>query len=312
MPEQPGSAEAVVPLVGPDAIRHAGAARAQVRATTPRTTAIGWVFDGSGWPWLAGAVDLACIGLGAAIATRLTVDGPDAGATVAGAAAAVLALALARTRARQLDAGLLDDVRPLLTALAVAELFTVAAAGLFGDDSVGTVAVVVAWLCTGALVIAGHGTLKHVRRYARRRGLSGRRTVIVGAGVVGRRLARRLEAHPEYGLWPAGFVDWQGADEPLLGTPEEVAAVLERTGARQVALAFTRRPDAELLPLMRVCSDRRVGVVAVPRLFDGGDGRAPRRSGGCHWSGCSHLRLRAGCGSRTPVIASSRCSRCSP
>ena len=137
-----------------------------------------------------------------------------------------------------------------------------------------------AWLATAAFVVAGQGTLKHARRFARRRGFAGRRTVIVGAGVVGRRLAQRLEAHPEYGLRPAGFVDWHGADGPLLGTPEEVADVLDRTGARQVVLAFARRPDADLLPLLSACAERDVEVVAVPRLFDGGGGRAPEAVGG--------------------------------
>ena len=279
MPEQPGSAEAVVPLAGADAIRHAAAMRAKAGSRS-RAAAIGWLLDGPGWPWLAGAVDVAGVGLGAGVAARMTDEGPDARAVLVGAAAAVLALALARTRARQLDAGLLDDVRPLLTALAVAQLVTVAAAGVLGDGSIGTGAVAVAWLATTALVVAGLGVLKHVRRFARRHGLAGQRTVIVGAGVVGRRLARRLEAHPEYGLRPVGFVDWKGANGPLLGAPDEVAAVLDRTGARHLALAFARRPDADLLPLIRVCAERGVDVVAVPRLFDGGDRRAPEAVGG--------------------------------
>ena len=136
MPEQPGSAEAVVPLAGADALRHSAAKRTATAARN-RALAVGWLLDGPGWPLLAGAVDIACVGLGTAVAARLTDAGPDPRAALAGAAAAVLLLMLARTRARQLDAGVLDDVRPLLTALAVAQLVAVAAAGMLGDGNSG-------------------------------------------------------------------------------------------------------------------------------------------------------------------------------
>ena len=67
---------------------------------------------------------------------------------------------------------------------------------------------------------------RFAQRWARARRLVGKPVLIMGAGVVGAQVARRLESHPEYGLAPVGFLDEDprsvaevgGRDVPVLGT----------------------------------------------------------------------------------------------
>src|SRR5438876_839021 len=78
--------------------------------------------------------------------------------------------------------------------------------------------------------------------WARARRLVGKPVLIVGAGVVGAQVARRLESHPEYGLTPVGFLDEDprsvaevgGRDVPVLGTPEDVDETIARTGVENL------------------------------------------------------------------------------
>jgi exopolysaccharide biosynthesis polyprenyl glycosylphosphotransferase len=55
---------------------------------------------------------------------------------------------------------------------------------------------------------------------------------------------------------------------PVLGAPDEFAAIAEKTGAAHVILTFTSSPDHVLMPLIRACEDRGLHVWLVPRMFE--------------------------------------------
>ncbi|HEX8075002.1 MAG TPA: sugar transferase [Thermoleophilaceae bacterium] len=103
-------------------------------------------------------------------------------------------------------------------------------------------------------------------------------TLIVGAGRIGAQVERRLDEHPELGLQPIGYVDACPPDEsqvpgrhaPLLGGPDDLASIAERTGAQHVVLAFlsSRGSDALLVPIVRQCDELGLQVSLVPRLFE--------------------------------------------
>jgi hypothetical protein len=108
------------------------------------------------------------------------------------------------------------------------------------------------------------------------------RTLIVGAGVVGHHLVRRLRQDSSLGFFPVGFLDADPmayADPsgeplaPLLGGPDDLADVVERTEARHVILAFTSAPDQLLIELTRRCQKLGLGVSVVPRLYEAISGR---------------------------------------
>jgi exopolysaccharide biosynthesis polyprenyl glycosylphosphotransferase len=125
-------------------------------------------------------------------------------------------------------------------------------------------------------VAAGRITLAFLQRGARARRLVGKPVLILGAGVVGAQLARRLESHPEYGLAPVGFLDPEprsvaevgGRDIPVLGTDEDLDEAVRRTGAKKVIVAFSSVTDARVARLIQRCQELGVQVAVVPRMFD--------------------------------------------
>ncbi|MGI8511272.1 MAG: exopolysaccharide biosynthesis polyprenyl glycosylphosphotransferase [Solirubrobacteraceae bacterium] len=178
-----------------------------------------------------------------------------------------------RTRLRTV---ILDGVAPVIGAISIAAMGVVAAV-IFVDSSVSPSRLMArAWIFAIVYVGAGRILLALSQRRARSRGALSKPVLIVGAGVVGAHVARRLEEHPEYGLKPIGFLDADpapGVDvvdrrAPVLGSPDDLAAVVERTGAEHLILAFTRGPDRGLVSIVRRCDELGVEVSLVPRLFE--------------------------------------------
>ena len=77
-----------------------------------------------------------------------------------------------------------------------------------------------AWVLATGLLLAGRGGMTLAERHARVHGTAGSPTLIVGAGRVGRLIARRLMEKPEVGLRPLAFAD----DDPR--TAEVLSKVL--------------------------------------------------------------------------------------
>ncbi|MGY1640764.1 sugar transferase [Geodermatophilus sp. SYSU D00703] len=112
-------------------------------------------------------------------------------------------------------------------------------------------------------------------RTARRRGRVGHRTLIVGAGQVGIRLAATLQERRTYGLEPVGFVDSDPpADElsllpvPVLGRNERLGRVIREHTIRDVIVAFGAAREEDLVDILRTCDRLDVEVFLVPRLFE--------------------------------------------
>jgi exopolysaccharide biosynthesis polyprenyl glycosylphosphotransferase len=181
---------------------------------------------------------------------------------------------------RRLRPTILDGVVPIAGSVSIAAMFVVVLQVYAGGTA--TVSSVAAHLWATAMLGVGGARvgLLGVQRVARTRGLDGAPTLIVGAGNVGMRLARRLLASPEYGLLPVGFLDanpLQG-DEipgiPVLGSPDELDWVAQLTGAEHVVIAFSSEPDERLVDLVRRCEALGLEVSLVPRLFESLNHRA--------------------------------------
>jgi exopolysaccharide biosynthesis polyprenyl glycosylphosphotransferase len=138
------------------------------------------------------------------------------------------------------------------------------------------------WLLAIALVTVARGL---ARAAVRRRGLARaavrrtdayvQNTLIVGAGHVGQRIARKLLQHPEYGVNIVGFVDDRPRERgeglgglTVLGRTEELAELVEVLGVERVIVAFSQAGHDETLELIRNLNDLGVQVDVVPRLFD--------------------------------------------
>ncbi|HET7379510.1 MAG TPA: exopolysaccharide biosynthesis polyprenyl glycosylphosphotransferase [Gaiellales bacterium] len=271
-------------------------ARARVRAAPrPRqsqaTTFTGIMqrlLEGPGWKVLRPAVDFFML----ALALVLALEGLSVTAVRAPLLllpALVMALlflrGLYRTRMRPL---VLDGIVPVLSAVSVAAM-TVAMIGFFLNGQVPSQSVWVrAWLFSLLGVGLGRLALAGGQRWARSRRLIGKPVLIVGAGIVGSQVARRLEDHPEYGLVPLGFIDDDprstaevgGRDVPVLGTIEDLDRVVERTHVEHLIVAFSSVADARIARLIQHSQELGVEVAVVPRMFDTMNQRAGYESVG--------------------------------
>src|SRR5207245_2302243 len=120
--------------------------------------------------------------------------------------------------------------------------------------------------CVG--VALGRIGLSSTQRWARARRLVGKPVLIVGAGMVGAQVARRLETHPEYGLTPIGFLDEDprsvaevgGRPLPVLGSVEDLDETVDRTGVKSLIVAFSSATDARVSRLIQHCQELGVEV----------------------------------------------------
>jgi exopolysaccharide biosynthesis polyprenyl glycosylphosphotransferase len=113
------------------------------------------------------------------------------------------------------------------------------------------------------------------RALCRRSSLYQQNTLILGAGDIGQRVARKLGRHPEYGLNLVGFVDAQPKPRhedldglPLLGAPDDLAAIVSEYAVERVIVAFSGESAEETLAAIRTLNDFEVQVDVVPRLFE--------------------------------------------
>jgi exopolysaccharide biosynthesis polyprenyl glycosylphosphotransferase len=178
---------------------------------------------------------------------------------------------LYRTRLR---APVLDGVVPVLSAVSVAAM-AVAMIGIYANGAIPD-HFVRTWLLAVATVGSARALLSFTQQWARARRLVAKPVLIMGAGVVGAQVARRLESHPEYGLVPVGFLDEDprsvaevgGRDVPVLGTVEDLDETVARTGVRNLIVAFSSVADARVSRLIQRCQELGVEVSVVPRMFD--------------------------------------------
>lgn len=111
-------------------------------------------------------------------------------------------------------------------------------------------------------------------RYLRTKRLFGKRTLIVGCGVLGTSIARALQREKACGLAPIGFVDspppGMGTDlpGPLLGPLPELAEIMVAQRAEYVIVAYTHIPESDLVGYIRSADRLPASFAVVPRLYE--------------------------------------------
>jgi exopolysaccharide biosynthesis polyprenyl glycosylphosphotransferase len=237
-----------------------------------------WALEGPGWTLLRPATDFLLMWLALAI----TLSGAGGLLHARAISQPLLAMpalvvvifylrGLYRTRLRAL---VLDGVVPIVSAVSIAAM-AVAMIGIYSNGVIPE-HFVRTWLIAMACVGAGRALLALAQRTARARRLVAKPVLIMGAGVVGAQVARRLENHPEYGLVPVGFLDEDprsvaevgGRDVPVLGTIEDLDEAVASTGVTNLIVAFSSVADARVSRLIQRCQELGVEVSVVPRMFD--------------------------------------------
>jgi exopolysaccharide biosynthesis polyprenyl glycosylphosphotransferase len=127
-------------------------------------------------------------------------------------------------------------------------------------------------LCAVPAFVVGRSLAYALVRGARRRGVVGSATLVLGGGRLGMDLLTTLEDHPEYGLRGVGFLS-EGSPlderEPL-GHMDDLDLVLDTYGVRKVVVAYGPTREAEMVGLVRSAAQRDIEVYIVPRFFDVG------------------------------------------
>jgi exopolysaccharide biosynthesis polyprenyl glycosylphosphotransferase len=239
-----------------------------------------WALEGPGWTAMRPAVDfvLLCFAVVATLGGWHATLHPT---TIQAPLLALppLAMILLYTRGqyrKRLRALVLDSIVPVVSAVSVAAMAVATIGLLVNGQAPSQSEAVRAWLLALLGVSLGRISLAGAQRSARARRLVGEPVLIVGAGIVGSQVARRLERHPDYGLVPVGFVDDDprsvaevgGRDVPVLGTVEDLDEIVAQSGVRKLIVAFSSAADARISRLIQHCQELGVDVSVVPRMFD--------------------------------------------
>ena len=128
------------------------------------------------------------------------------------------------------------------------------------------------WVLAIALVPVARA---YARALCRQRDAYVLNTLVVGAGHVGQRVARKLLQHPEYRVNVVGFVDAHPrervdglAHRNVLGRPSDLPEIVSALEVDRVIVAFSELPHGETLEIIRDLNQQGVQVDIVPRLFE--------------------------------------------
>ena len=173
------------------------------------------------------------------------------------------------------NVSLLDTLANVLGIVSLAAMLTISADAIFGGAAPLALASRL-WLFAVVYLGIARAVLVSVRRQAMRSEAFATPTLIVGAGMIGAHLVRRLFGEPRYGLRPVGFLD----SDPMPVAPRR--AVPSVPGARR-SRAAGRRDRRDRRP------PRDPGLLARarPRAGRQGPGMPGARRRGSRWfPGC--------------------------
>jgi exopolysaccharide biosynthesis polyprenyl glycosylphosphotransferase len=239
-----------------------------------------WILEGPGWDIMRPTVDFVLM----CVAVLIALGGVSAATHASAVRAPLLALpplamlflflrGLYRTRLRAL---VLDGLIPIVSAVSFAAMAAITLGLLANGRAPDQRDAVRAWFLAVLAVSAGRIILYVAQRWARAHRLVGKPVLILGAGLIGSQVARRLQAHPEYGLVPVGFLDSDprtiaevgGRDMPVLGMVENLDEVVRESGVQHLIVAFSSVADFRVSQLVQRCQELGVEVSVVPRMFD--------------------------------------------
>jgi exopolysaccharide biosynthesis polyprenyl glycosylphosphotransferase len=173
----------------------------------------------------------------------------------------------------RLGGSIVSDSGRIATATALAAMAFICVRVAVGEDNGAASLLARLLVCSIVFLTAARAGWAFEARRRWGEQVAGSPTLVIGAGRVGRLVARRLRDRPELGLRPVGHIDDEplpGAahDLPLVGGMHDVERAIEAYGVEHVILTFARESDERLLELMRRCKQLNVDVAIVPRMYE--------------------------------------------
>ncbi len=234
--------------------------------------------DPRAWGRIRGLVDVVVLYLASA-AAAFAVPGVRTDERWIALVFPLVVIGVMRTRRSpddRLNGSRLETYVHVVGMVSIAAMLTIALDSVLGASRPVGLAVRL-WLFSAFYLGLARVVLLSIRQQALSRNRLVTPTLVVGAGLIGEHVVRRLLAEPRYGLRPVGFLDSDplprvGRSEspfvPVLGGPDQLAQALDETGARHVILAFSTEPDQALVDKVRYCQAHDVEVSLVPRLYE--------------------------------------------
>jgi exopolysaccharide biosynthesis polyprenyl glycosylphosphotransferase len=173
----------------------------------------------------------------------------------------------------RLGASIVAEVGRIIAATALAAMLVICARAFVSDGTHVALLGARLWVYSAVFLAAGRAGFAMEARRLWTHALAVRPTLVLGAGNVGRLIARRLRDRPELGLRPVGHIDDEprpGSDDdlPLLGGTRDLEDVITANQVSHVIITFSLAPDAEMRDLMRRCKELGTQVLVVPRLYE--------------------------------------------
>jgi exopolysaccharide biosynthesis polyprenyl glycosylphosphotransferase len=263
------------------------------------TGGIGRLLDARNWWRVCLLLDVVVLYLASSAALFAAPAPDDPASRWLAAAFPLLTLIILRARRspdERLNGSLIDTAAYVLGAISLAAVLTMAAGSVLGGAHQVSLALRL-WLFAAVYLGLARGVLLSIRRQAVRTSALATPTLIVGAGVVGEHIFKRLRHEPSYGLRPVGYLDGDplpsagldGSEHlPVLGGVDELSRAIQETNARHVILAFSSVPDHVLVEKVKECARLGVEVSLIPRLYEQVNDRATLE----HVGGVPLLTLR--------------------
>lgn len=130
-------------------------------------------------------------------------------------------------------------------------------------------------MTTPLLLFMLHMVARRILRYYRSQGKNVRHAVIAGAGDLGMRLARELEAISWAGIEVVGFFDdkikeeqeMQVMGKPVLGEISRIEEYLSQHDIDYVYIALPMRAEKKIFSLLRTCRSLGARIYLIPDLY---------------------------------------------
>jgi exopolysaccharide biosynthesis polyprenyl glycosylphosphotransferase len=132
--------------------------------------------------------------------------------------------------------------------------------------------VIYAWVLDILFVNLGRLFHRWFRATIQERGWGRDRVLIVGTGPVAQMVLQKIQWSPFLGYQIVGLINGnggevEGANVPVLGTPEEIPDLITQYAIDEVIIALPEVDHQELLRIISLCERNRVAIKVYPDLF---------------------------------------------
>lgn len=176
---------------------------------------------------------------------------------------------------KKLNMSSFDEIPTILSAATMGILITTTSLYFVRYIEYARVSMVLAWVLSITMVLLGRIVVRFVEKILKARGYDSKNTVIIGAGQVGKIIAKKINRHPELGLRLVGFLDRNPLPErnglsecPVLGSEKDLLRIVKKYDIHHVIVAFSTTSYDRILRVIRRCDEMNINFSIVPRLFE--------------------------------------------